>query len=88
MPWSVAGLRLGRDWVAAPGPGALRARWAALTAAEGAERERLFRPSRSRGPAAGAAAGAGGRRRGPAPAPRRPALRPGPPAVVPEDRRG
>ncbi|MFD3699303.1 type ISP restriction/modification enzyme [Streptomyces sp. NPDC058646] len=56
MPWAVGGLRLGRDWVAAPDPAALRARWAALTAAEGAERERLFRPSRSRTPAAGAAA--------------------------------
>ncbi|MFD9410678.1 type ISP restriction/modification enzyme [Streptomyces sp. NPDC059989] len=56
MPWAVGGLRLGRDWVAAPDPVSLRARWAALTAAEGAERERLFRPSRSRTPAAGAAA--------------------------------
>ncbi|MGW0365643.1 type ISP restriction/modification enzyme [Streptomyces sp. NPDC002990] len=56
MPWSVGGLRLGRDWVAAPDPATLRARWAALTGAEGAERERLFRPSRSRTPAAGAAA--------------------------------
>ncbi|MCM9078682.1 MULTISPECIES: type ISP restriction/modification enzyme [Streptomyces] len=56
MPWSVAGLRLGRDWVAAPDPAALRTRWAALTGSEGAERERLFRPSRSRGPDAGAAA--------------------------------
>ncbi|MFF8270046.1 type ISP restriction/modification enzyme [Streptomyces sp. NPDC016562] len=56
MPWSVGGLRLGRDWVAAPDPAALRARWAALTGCEGAERERLFRPSRRRTPAAGAAA--------------------------------
>ncbi|MFJ6050972.1 type ISP restriction/modification enzyme [Streptomyces sp. NPDC092307] len=56
MPWSVGGLRLGRDWVTAPDPAALRARWAALTASEGAERERLFRPSRSRRPDAGAAA--------------------------------
>lgn len=56
MPWAVGGLRLGRDWVAAPDPAALRARWAALTAAEGAERERLFHPSRIRTPAAGAAA--------------------------------
>lgn len=56
MPWAVGGLRLGRDWVAAPDPAALRARWAALTSAEGAERDRLFRPSRSRTPAAGAAA--------------------------------
>ncbi|MFG2995567.1 type ISP restriction/modification enzyme [Streptomyces sp. NPDC048340] len=56
MPWAVGGLRLGRAWVAAPDPAALRARWAALTDAEGAERERLFRPTRSRTPAAGAAA--------------------------------
>ncbi|MFJ7208628.1 type ISP restriction/modification enzyme [Streptomyces sp. NPDC098789] len=56
LPWSVGGMRLGRDWVAAPDPGSLRARWAAVTGAEGAERERLFRPSRSRGPASGAAA--------------------------------
>ncbi|MFE2328670.1 type ISP restriction/modification enzyme [Streptomyces sp. NPDC059385] len=56
MPWSVGGLRLGRDWVAAPDPASLRARWAALTGAEGADRERLFRPSRLRTPAAGAAA--------------------------------
>ncbi|MGW5849545.1 type ISP restriction/modification enzyme [Streptomyces sp. NPDC055254] len=56
MPWAVGGLRLGRDWVAAPDPGTLRARWTALTGAEGAERDRLFRPSRSRTPAAGAAA--------------------------------
>ncbi|MFG2751871.1 type ISP restriction/modification enzyme [Streptomyces xanthophaeus] len=56
MPWAAGGLRLGRDWVAAPDPAVLRTRWAALTGAEGAERERLFRPSRSRTPAAGAAA--------------------------------
>lgn len=56
MPWAVGSLRLGRDWVAAPDPAALRARWAALTGSEGAERERLFRPSRSRRPDAGAAA--------------------------------
>ncbi|MER6447795.1 type ISP restriction/modification enzyme [Streptomyces venezuelae] len=56
MPWSVGGLRLGRDWVAAPDPAALRARWAVLAGSEGAERERLFRPSRSRRPDAGAAA--------------------------------
>ncbi|WP_327419160.1 type ISP restriction/modification enzyme [Streptomyces sp. NBC_01233] len=56
MPWAVGGLRLGRDWVAAPDPAALRARWATLTGSEGAERERLFRPSRVRTPAAGAAA--------------------------------
>ncbi|MFI5619997.1 type ISP restriction/modification enzyme [Streptomyces sp. NPDC051567] len=56
MPWAVGGLRLGREWVAAPDPGSLRARWAALAGAEGAEQERLFRPSRSRTPTAGAAA--------------------------------
>ncbi|MFD3548567.1 type ISP restriction/modification enzyme [Streptomyces sp. NPDC058655] len=56
MPWAVDGLRLGRDWVAAPDAASLRARWAALAGAEGADRERLFRPSRSRTPAAGAAA--------------------------------
>ncbi|MFD3540315.1 type ISP restriction/modification enzyme [Streptomyces sp. NPDC058662] len=56
MPWAVGGLRLGRDWVAAPDPGTLRARWTALTGAAGAERERLFRPSRRRTPSAGAAA--------------------------------
>ncbi|MEV7615625.1 type ISP restriction/modification enzyme [Streptomyces sp. NPDC089799] len=56
MPWSVAPLRLGRSWPAAADPATLRARWAALTAAGGAEHERLFRPSRARTPAAGAAA--------------------------------
>ncbi|MFF1492952.1 type ISP restriction/modification enzyme [Streptomyces sp. NPDC058304] len=56
MPWAVGGLRLGRAWVAAPDPAALRARWAALTGAEGAERDRLFRPTRTRTPTTGAAA--------------------------------
>ncbi|MFE2285992.1 type ISP restriction/modification enzyme [Streptomyces sp. NPDC059443] len=56
MPWAVGSLRLGRAWVAAPDPAALRARWAALAGAAGAERERLFRPTRARTPAAGAAA--------------------------------
>ncbi|MFJ7168304.1 type ISP restriction/modification enzyme [Streptomyces globosus] len=56
MPWAVSGLRLGRAWVAAPDPAALRARWAVLAGAEGAERERLFRPSRVRSTALGAAA--------------------------------
>lgn len=56
MPWAVGGLRLGRDWVAAPDPAVLRTRWTALTGAAGAERDRLFRPSRSRTPATGAAA--------------------------------
>ncbi|MEW1752775.1 type ISP restriction/modification enzyme [Streptomyces angustmyceticus] len=49
MPWSVAPLRLGRSWVLAPDPATLRARWAALAAADdAAARERLFRPSRAR----------------------------------------
>ncbi|MGW2921137.1 type ISP restriction/modification enzyme [Streptomyces angustmyceticus] len=49
MPWSVAPLRLGRSWVRAPDPATLRARWAALSAAQdAAARERLFRPSRAR----------------------------------------
>lgn len=56
MPWAVGSLRLGRAWVAAPDPATLRARWAALAGAAGPERERLFRPSRARTPAAGAAA--------------------------------
>ncbi|MDX6762785.1 DNA methyltransferase, partial [Streptomyces sp. F8] len=42
MPWAVGGLRLGRDWVAAPDPAALRTRWAVLAGSEGAERDRLF----------------------------------------------
>ncbi|MBM9622466.1 type ISP restriction/modification enzyme [Streptomyces zhihengii] len=50
MPWSVAPLRLGRDWVMAPDAGSLRGRWQALTGAEPGERERLFRPTRSRTP--------------------------------------
>ncbi|MCX5383353.1 type ISP restriction/modification enzyme [Streptomyces sp. NBC_00083] len=48
MPWSVAPLRLGRDWVVAPDERTLRARWDRLVRSEGAERERLFEPSRSR----------------------------------------
>ncbi|MFG3283529.1 type ISP restriction/modification enzyme [Streptomyces sp. NPDC048111] len=48
MPWSVAALRLGRDWVVAPDERTLRTRWDALIRAEGAERERLFEPSRAR----------------------------------------
>ncbi|MER7764391.1 type ISP restriction/modification enzyme [Streptomyces sp. NPDC097619] len=56
MPWSVPAPRLGRGWVTAPDPGTLRARWNALTAAEGPERDRLFRPSRLRSPGGGAAA--------------------------------
>ncbi|MEU0157838.1 type ISP restriction/modification enzyme [Streptomyces sp. NPDC006261] len=50
MPWSVRPLRTGRSWVSGPDPTALRARWERLAAAEGAEQERLFRPSRSRTP--------------------------------------
>ncbi|OII69721.1 type ISP restriction/modification enzyme [Streptomyces sp. CC77] len=49
MPWSVAPLRLGRDWVAAPDARTLRTRWDTLVAAGGARREELFRPTRSRG---------------------------------------
>ncbi|XMN09981.1 type ISP restriction/modification enzyme [Streptomyces griseobrunneus] len=50
MPWSVRPLRTGRSWVMGPDPAALRTRWERLAAAEGAEQERLFRPSRSRTP--------------------------------------
>ncbi|MEU2390115.1 type ISP restriction/modification enzyme [Streptomyces sp. NPDC007369] len=56
MPWAVSGLRLGRSWVAAPDPATLRTRWSVLAGAEGAERERLFRPTRLRSATAGAAA--------------------------------
>ncbi|WP_167154411.1 type ISP restriction/modification enzyme [Streptomyces sp. MBT27] len=48
MPWSVAPLRLGRPWVVAPDERTLRARWDLLVRSEGAERERLFGPSRAR----------------------------------------
>ncbi|MGW0790817.1 type ISP restriction/modification enzyme [Streptomyces sp. NPDC002911] len=50
MPWSVRPLRTGRPWVTAPDAASLRARWDLLVQAEGAEQERLFRPSRSRTP--------------------------------------
>ncbi|EFL42194.1 LOW QUALITY PROTEIN: conserved hypothetical protein, partial [Streptomyces griseoflavus Tu4000] len=50
MPWSVAPPRLGRGWPAAPDAASLRARWDALLKAEGAEREALFLPTRSRTP--------------------------------------
>ncbi|MET7858582.1 type ISP restriction/modification enzyme [Streptomyces sp. NPDC005318] len=50
MPWSVRPLRTGRTWVTAPDAGSLRARWDRLVRAEGAERDRLFRPTRSRTP--------------------------------------
>ncbi|GGY48106.1 type ISP restriction/modification enzyme [Streptomyces omiyaensis] len=48
MPWSVAPLRFGRGWVVAPDARTLRGRWDRLVAAEGGEREALFRPSRAR----------------------------------------
>ncbi|MEU8705775.1 type ISP restriction/modification enzyme [Streptomyces sp. NPDC048565] len=56
MPWSVRPLRPGRSWVTAPDAASLRARWDLLVRAEGAEQERLFRPSRSRTPLTPAAA--------------------------------
>ena len=56
MPWSVAPLRLGRSWIVAPDARTLRSRWDRLVAAEGAEREALFRPSRARTPASTVAA--------------------------------
>ncbi|GHG19465.1 type ISP restriction/modification enzyme [Streptomyces filamentosus] len=48
MPWSVGPLRFGRGWIVAPDPRTLRGRWDRLMAAEGGEREALFRPSRAR----------------------------------------
>ncbi|WP_438294646.1 type ISP restriction/modification enzyme [Streptomyces sp. HUAS TT7] len=48
MPWSVAPPRLGRDWVVAPDERTLRSRWDLFVRSEGAERERLFGPTRSR----------------------------------------
>ncbi|MFF4589377.1 type ISP restriction/modification enzyme [Streptomyces sp. NPDC001388] len=48
MPWSVAPPRLGRGWPTAPDPASLKARWDALMKAEGADREALFEPTRSR----------------------------------------
>ena len=49
MPWSVAPLRLGREWVLAADPRSLQGRWDALTRAEDeAGRAALFEPSRSR----------------------------------------
>ncbi|MFE9825286.1 type ISP restriction/modification enzyme [Streptomyces sp. NPDC005791] len=56
MPWSVRPLRTGRPWVTAPDAASLRARWDLLARSEGAEQERLFRPSRSRTPLTPAAA--------------------------------
>ncbi|MFF5636435.1 type ISP restriction/modification enzyme [Streptomyces sp. NPDC012825] len=77
MPWSVAPLRLGRSWIVAPDARTLRTRWDRLVAAEGAEREALFRPSRARTPASAVAALPGrrtgtvrfAREAGPCPAP-------------------
>jgi hypothetical protein len=50
MPWSIPPLRLGRGWVMAPEAATLTARWDRLMKAEGAERERLFHPTRARTP--------------------------------------
>ncbi|GAA3995384.1 hypothetical protein GCM10022384_48430 [Streptomyces marokkonensis] len=50
MPWSVAPPRLGRAWPTAPDAASLKARWDALVKAEGADREVLFEPTRSRTP--------------------------------------
>ncbi|MEV0491522.1 type ISP restriction/modification enzyme [Streptomyces atratus] len=56
MPWSVRPLRTGRPWVTAPDAGSLKARWERLVRAEGAERDQLFRPTRSRTPQTAVAA--------------------------------
>ncbi|MFE5976621.1 type ISP restriction/modification enzyme [Streptomyces sp. NPDC056460] len=56
MPWSVAPLRFGRSWIVAPDARTLRSRWDRLAAAEGAEREALFHPSRARTPSSAVAA--------------------------------
>ncbi|MFK0111055.1 type ISP restriction/modification enzyme [Streptomyces sp. NPDC091217] len=48
MPWSVAPLRLGREWPTAPDPATLKTRWDALLKAEGPDREALFEPTRAR----------------------------------------
>ncbi|MFG3498343.1 type ISP restriction/modification enzyme [Streptomyces sp. NPDC047928] len=77
MPWGVAPLRLGRDWVVAPDRRTLRARWDALLAAEGAAREALFRPSRARTPRSAVAA-LPGRRTGTARLAHEPGPRPEP----------
>ncbi|MFI1180498.1 type ISP restriction/modification enzyme [Streptomyces sp. NPDC020799] len=50
MPWSVAPMRLGRTWVTAPDTASLKARWAALAAADDDVRDTLFRPTRHRTP--------------------------------------
>ncbi|WP_328316678.1 type ISP restriction/modification enzyme [Streptomyces sp. NBC_00388] len=77
MPWSVRSPRLGRGWVVAPDARSLKARWDALVRADGAERERLFRPTRARTPGSsvpalpGQPSGTGrfSREAGPCPAP-------------------
>ncbi|MET9767742.1 type ISP restriction/modification enzyme [Streptomyces sp. NPDC006415] len=56
MPWSSRPLRTGRAWVTGPDPEALRARWERLAAADSAEQERLFAPTRSRTPHSSVAA--------------------------------
>ncbi|MGW4724523.1 type ISP restriction/modification enzyme [Streptomyces sp. NPDC004291] len=84
MPWSVAPLRFGRSWIVAPDARTLRTRWDRLVAAEGAEREALFRPSRARTPASAVASLPGqrtgtvrfAREAGPCPAPVRVACGP------------
>ncbi|MBT2389427.1 DNA methyltransferase [Streptomyces sp. ISL-1] len=48
MPWSVAPLRLGRGWPMAPDAASLKARWNAFIRAQGAAREALLPPTRSR----------------------------------------
>ncbi|MFD5426314.1 type ISP restriction/modification enzyme [Streptomyces sp. NPDC127084] len=48
MPWSTGPLRLGRDWVVAPDPGTLRARWDTLVRADEGERRALFGETRAR----------------------------------------
>jgi hypothetical protein len=49
MPWSVAPLRLGRNWVLAPDAATLTARWEQLVqAGSEAEREALFHPTKAR----------------------------------------
>ncbi|WP_066953342.1 type ISP restriction/modification enzyme [Streptomyces lushanensis] len=79
LPWSTAPLRLGRAWILAPDRPSLTARWDRLMAAEGAEREALFGPSRARTPHSAVPALPGGatgtgrfvRESGRCPAPRR-----------------
>jgi hypothetical protein len=49
LPWSVAPMRFGREWVLGPDAASLRRRWARLTASQDEEeRSGLFRPSRAR----------------------------------------